>query len=139
MGAPKTEVRIDKWLWAVRLFKTRSLAAEACKKGRVMMQGNPVKPSRNVKVGDLIIVKRNPVLFSFEVLALSENRMGAKLVAGYMKNVTTPDQLELYELGLIQQKNNRDKGLGRPTKKERRDIDDFFEPYFLDDEEEDEL
>ncbi len=137
MVSLKTEVRIDKWLWAVRLFKTRSLAAEACKKGRVMMQGNPVKPSRNVKVGDVVIVKRNPVLFSFEVLALSENRMGAKLVPDFMKNVTSPDQLELYELGLIQQKNNRDKGLGRPTKKDRRDMDDFFEPYFLDEEDDD--
>lgn len=138
MGTPKTEVRIDKWLWAVRLFKTRSLASEACKKGRVMLQGIPVKPSRNVKLGDVIVVKRNPVLFSFQVLALTENRMGAKLVPDFMKNVTTPDQLELYELGLIQQKNNRDKGLGRPTKKDRRDLEDYFEPYFLDDEEEDE-
>ncbi len=138
MGTPKTEVRIDKWLWAVRLFKTRSLASEACKKGRVMLQGIPVKPSRNVKLGDVIVVKRNPVLFSFQVLALTENRMGAKLVPDFMKNVTTPDQLELYELGLIQQKNNRDKGLGRPTKKDRRDLEDYFEPYFLEDEEEDE-
>src|SRR5690554_4850777 len=104
----KTEVRIDKWLWAVRLFKTRSLAAEACKKGKILIGGIEAKPSRNTKVGEVIGVKRNPVLFSFEVLALTENRMGAKQVPDYMKNVTTPDQLELYELGKIAAKNNRE-------------------------------
>jgi ribosome-associated heat shock protein Hsp15 len=128
----KTEVRIDKWLWAVRLFKTRSLAAEACKKGKVIIRGVEVKPSRNIKVGDVVCVKRNPVLFSFEVLGLSENRMGAGLVPDYMKNVTTPDQLELFELGKLAAQNNRDRGTGRPTKKERRDLDDFFEPDFFD-------
>lgn len=130
----KTEVRIDKWLWAVRLFKTRSLAAEACKKGKVLIKGVEAKPSRNVKVGDVVCVKKNPVLFSFEVLALSENRMGARLVPEYMTNVTTPDQLELYELGKIAAQNNREKGTGRPTKKERRDLDEFFEPVFFDED-----
>ena len=133
----KTEVRIDKWLWAVRLFKTRTLAAEACKKGKVIIQNVQVKPSRNVKVGDVVCIKRNPILFSFKVIALAENRMNAKLVAGFMENVTPPDQLELIELGKIAAKNARDRGTGRPTKKERRDIDDFFEPYFLDNEEND--
>jgi len=130
----KAEVRIDKWLWAVRLFKTRTLAAEACKKGKVLIQNVQVKPSRNVKVGDVICVKHNPVLFSFKVLALSENRMNAKLVPDYMVNVTTPDQLELIELARIAAQNNRDRGTGRPTKKERRDIDDFFEPVFMDED-----
>lgn len=133
----KAEVRIDKWLWAVRLFKTRTLAAEACKKGKVLIKDVQVKPSRNVKVGDVIGIKRNPVLFSFKVLALAENRMNAKLVPGFMENVTTPDQLELAELARIAAENGRDRGTGRPTKKERRDIDDFFEPVFLDEEEED--
>lgn len=128
------EVRIDKWLWAVRLFKTRSLAAEACKKGYVYMGTIQVKPSRNVKVGDVVGVKRNPVLFSFKVIALTENRMNAKLVPDFMENVTTPDQLELYELGKIAAKNGRERGTGRPTKKERRDLDDFFEPTFWDEE-----
>ena len=128
----KTEVRIDKWLWAVRLFKTRTLAAEACKKGKILVAGVEVKPSRNIKVGDIIQVKRNPVLFSFEVLALTENRVGAKLVADLMKNVTTADQWELYELGKIAAKSNRERGTGRPTKKERRDLDVFFEPVFFD-------
>ena len=130
----KTEVRIDKWLWAVRLFKTRTLAAEACKKGRVFMQNVAVKPSRNVKVGDVISIRRNPVLFSFKVLALSENRMNAKLVPDFLLNVTTPDQLELIELSKLAGQTGRDRGTGRPTKKERRELDDFIEPTFIDED-----
>lgn len=132
----KTEVRIDKWLWAVRLFKTRSNAAEACKKGKVLVQGIEAKPSRNIKVGDVVSVKKNPVLFSFQVLALSENRMGAKLVPDFMKDVTPADQLELWELGKVNARLNRERGTGRPTKKERRDLDTFFEPYYLDEDDE---
>lgn len=130
----KTEVRIDKWLWAVRLFKTRTLAAEACKKGKVIVQNVQVKPSRNVKVGDVISIKKNPVLYSFKVLALSENRMNAKLVPDFMLNVTTPDQLELIELAKLAGQSGRDRGTGRPTKKDRREIEDFIEPTFIDDE-----
>ena len=131
----KTEVRIDKWLWAVRLFKTRTLAADACKKGKVIIQNVQVKPSRNVKVGDVVSIKRNPFLFSFKVLALSENRMNAKLVADFMLNVTTKDQLELIELAKLAGNTGRDRGTGRPTKKERRDLDDFIEPDFADENE----
>ena len=130
----KTEVRIDKWLWAVRLFKTRTLAAEACKKGKVIIKDIPARPSRNVKVGDVVSIKRNPILFSFKVLALSENRMNAKLVPDFMLNVTTPDQLELIELGKLAGQTGRDRGTGRPTKKERRELDDFTEPTFMDEE-----
>ena len=130
----KTEVRIDKWLWAVRLFKTRTLAAEACKKGKVVIQNVQVKPSRNVKVGDVVSIKRNPILFSFKVLALSENRMNAKLVEGFMENVTTSDQLELIELSKLAGQTGRDRGTGRPTKKERRELDDFTEPTFMDED-----
>lgn len=130
----KTEVRIDKWMWAVRLFKTRSLAAEACKKGKVLIQNVQVKASRNVKVGDVISIKRNPVVFSFKVLALSENRMNAKLVPGFMENVTTPDQLQLLELARIAGQTGRDRGTGRPTKKDRREIDDFTTPTFIDED-----
>jgi ribosome-associated heat shock protein Hsp15 len=93
-----------------------------------------VKPSRNVKVGDVVNIKRNPILFSFKVLALSENRMNAKLVAGFMENVTTPDQLELIELGKLAGQTGRDRGTGRPTKKERRELDDFTEPTFMDED-----
>ncbi len=128
------EIRIDKWLWAVRLYKTRSLASEACKKGKVLVQNVQVKPSRVVKVGDIIQIKRNPVLYSFRVLALAQNRMNAKLVPEFMENVTTPDQLELIELGKIASQTGRARGAGRPTKKERRDMEDFFEPFFFDDE-----
>lgn len=130
------EVRIDKWLWAMRLFKTRTIATEACKKGRVTMGDITVKPSRMIKVGDVISVRRPPVVYSFKVLALTENRLNAKLVADYMENVTSRDQLELIELGKLGGQTGRERGTGRPTKKERRDLDDFFEPFFLDDEEE---
>lgn len=130
----KTEVRIDKWLWAVRLFKTRTLAAEACKKGKVIIQNIQVKPSRNVKVGDVISIKRNLFVFSFKVLALSENRMNAKLVVNFMQNVTTTDQLELIELAKLNGNMGRDRGAGRPTKKERRDLDEFTEPVFMDED-----
>ena len=130
----KTEVRIDKWLWAVRLFKTRTLASEACKKGKVIVQNVQVKPSRNVKVGDVISIRRNPILFSFKVLALSENRMNAKLVVGFMENVTTADQLELIELSKLAGQTGRDRGTGRPTKKDRRELDDFIEPTFIDED-----
>ena len=130
----KTEVRIDKWLWAVRLFKTRTLAAEACKKGKVIIQNVQVKPSRNVKVGDVVCIKRNPILFSFKVIALAENRMNAKLVAGFMENVTAADQLKLIELAKLAGQSGRDRGTGRPTKKERRDIEEFTEPIFMDDD-----
>ena len=132
----KTEVRIDKWLWAVRLFKTRTLAAEACKKGKIYIQSIQVKPSRNIKVGDTIAIKRNGIIFSFQVVALSENRMNAKLVPEFMKNVTTPDQLELYELAKLSGDSGRARGMGRPTKKDRRDIDQFTDPNTEDEDEE---
>lgn len=129
------EVRIDKWLWAVRLFKTRSLATEACKKGKILINDTAVKPSRTIKIGDIIGIKQNPVLYSFKVLGLIQNRINAKLVLEYREDVTTPDQLELIELGKIAAQSGRARGAGRPTKKERREIDDFFEPFFIDDEE----
>jgi len=85
-------------------------------------------------VGDVVSIKRNPILFSFKVLALSENRMNAKLVAGFVENVTTTDQLELIELAKLAGQAGRDRGTGRPTKKERRDLDEFTEPTFMDEE-----
>lgn len=124
----------------MRLFKTRTIAAEACKKGRVMILQTAVKPSRNIKVGDVIQVKRSPVVYSFKVLALTENRLGAKLVPEYMENVTTADQLELLELSKVAGFVGRDRGTGRPTKKDRRDLDAFMddeEPFFADEDWED--
>lgn len=127
------EVRIDKWLWAVRLYKTRSLATEACKKGKVLVQNTAVKPSRMVKPGEVIQIRENPVIYSFKVIALAQNRMNAKLVPDFMENVTTPDQLQLIELARLAAQSGRARGTGRPTKKEKRDLDDFVEPFFLDD------
>ena len=130
--ASKNEVRIDKWLWAVRIFKTRTVASDAIKMGRVSIGGQKVKPSRTVKVGEIIDVKKPPITYSFKVLALAENRMGAKLVPGFMENVTRPEQLELLEMNRISGFRDRAKGLGRPTKKDRRDIDDFTTPQYVD-------
>lgn len=127
-----SEVRIDKWLWAVRIFKTRTIASDACKLGRVTMNGQRVKPSKMVKVGEVIDVKKPPITYSFKVLALSENRMGAKLVPGFMENVTKKEQLDLLEMNRISGFIDRAKGMGRPTKKDRRDIDDFTEPEYVD-------
>ncbi len=116
-------VRIDKYLWSVRIFKTRSIAAEAIKKGRVLVEGQQVKNSRLVKVGMVIDVKFPPAVRSFKVLAISGKRMGAKLVPDFMKEVTSEDQIELMELTRLANSMGRRKGLGRPTKKDRRDLD----------------
>lgn len=121
------DVRVDKWLWAVRIFKTRTLASEACKKGRVVIGGQTVKPSRVLRVGEVVVVRKPPVEYSFRVLALLNNRVGAKLVSEYMENVTPREQYELLELQRISGFVDRAKGLGRPTKKERRDLEQFAE------------
>lgn len=123
---PKAEVRIDKWLWAMRIFKTRTISTEACKKGRVSVGDSlPVKPSRTIKVGDIVHVRKSPVTYSFKVLALTENRLGARLVPEYMENVTPQDQLDLLEVVKIAGFVDRRKGLGRPTKREARDLSKF--------------
>ncbi len=123
--------RVDKWLWAVRLFKTRSQAAEACKKGQVAINNSTVKPARTVKAGDTVSVKKAPVNYSFRVLQAIEKRVGAKLVAEMMQNVTSPDQYELLEMNRISGFVDRQRGAGRPTKKERRHLDDFMDvPLF---------
>ncbi len=121
------KVRIDKWLWAVRLYKTRSLATEECGKGRVMIDGMPAKASREVKIGDKIQIRKPPIVRSYEVLAISEKRMAAKLVEGFVRDITPPEQLEILEMQKHMSWFQREKGAGRPTKKERRDLDDFFE------------
>lgn len=132
----ENEVRIDKWMWATRIFKTRTIAVEACKKGRVYILGTTVKPSRMIKAGDVIQVRKPPVTYSFKVLALTEKRMGAKLVPEFLENVTTPDQYEILELSKISGFVNRSKGLGRPTKKDGRNLKKFIEsdvPEYNDD------
>ncbi len=114
-------------MWAVRVFKTRSQATESCKKGRVYINGDEVKPSRNVKIGDVIEVKKPPVLFRFKVIELLKNRVGAKLVSNYMLDIT-PEQ-EVIKLDMMRMNIDgfRDRGTGRPTKKERRLLDDWQE------------
>lgn len=130
----KTEVRIDKWLWAVRIFKTRTIAIEMCKKGRITIKGMSIKPSRMIKTGDVIDIRKAPITYSFEVLGLSEKRMGAKLVPQFMRDVTAASQLEILELNRITGFVDRARGTGRPTKRDRRELEDFREDYsFFDD------
>jgi Ribosome-associated heat shock protein implicated in the recycling of the 50S subunit (S4 paralog) len=119
-------VRVDKWLFAVRLYKTRSQASEECRKGKVSIGGMPVKPSREIKVGEIILVRRPPITRSYKVLSLTENRMAAKLVPEFMLETTPASELELLEVQKNMSFFNREKGTGRPTKKDRRDLDDFF-------------
>ena len=140
--------RIDKWLWAARIFKTRSIAADACKNGRVTIKGGNVKPSHTVKAGETVCVRKPPVTYSFKILKTIEQRVGAKLLPEIYENVTTPDQYELLEMNRISGFVNRARGTGRPTKKDRRQMDAFvvpslegdFDTFFgddWDDEEED--
>lgn len=121
-------IRVDKWLWAVRLYKTRSIATEACKKGKVKMDAKSVKPSRLLKEGDILELNRDNIFFTYKVKKLLGKRVGAKLVDDYLINITTPDQQEALEMHQLHQKLNRSKGLGRPTKKDRRDLEDLFAP-----------
>ena len=128
-----SEVRIDKWLWAVRIFKTRSISTEACKRGRVTLNpgGIIAKPSRMIKIGDEINVRKPPVTYTFRVKALTQNRLGAKLVPEYMENITSREQLDLLEVVKISGFVDRRKGLGRPTKREGRELSKFTqEAYF---------
>ena len=119
------EARIDKWLWAARIFKTRTIAAAACKKGQVSLKGSTVKASRMIKVGDVIDVRKPPVTYSFRVLQAIERRVGAKLIPEILENVTAPEQYEILEMNKISGFINRAKGTGRPTKKDRRSLDEF--------------
>lgn len=136
------EARIDKWLWAVRIFKTRSVAADAVKKGRVMVNDVLVKPSRLIKPGDIVKVRKAPVTYSFRVLQLVQNRLGAKLVPEYAENITPKSELDLLEVVKISGFIDRRKGLGRPTKREGRDLAEFtaelWDDFDLDDDDEDE-
>ena len=129
------EVRIDKWLWAMRIFKTRTVATDACKKGRVMLNDdpNPVKPARMVKVGDTVHVRKPPVTYSFLVKAVTQNRLGAKLVPEYLENVTPQDQYDLLDVVKISGFIDRRKGLGRPTKREGRELQAFTDSMSADD------
>jgi ribosome-associated heat shock protein Hsp15 len=122
--AEGSQNRIDKYLWTVRIFKTRSLASEACKKGKVLIDNNPVKASRIVQPGDIIQVKKQPVNYLYSIVAIPKSRIAAKLVPDYMKDMTPEEELKKLSMQddfFIK----RDSGTGRPTKKERRLIDQF--------------
>ncbi|MBQ4229050.1 MAG: RNA-binding S4 domain-containing protein [Bacteroidaceae bacterium] len=120
-----SEARIDKWLWAARIFKTRTIAAAACKKGQVSLGSTQLKASRMIKAGDVVSVRKPPITYSFRVLQPIERRVGAKLIPEVLENVTTPDQYELLEMSKISGFVGRAKGTGRPTKKDRRSLEDF--------------
>lgn len=129
--------RLDKWLWAARIFKTRSLAADACKNNRVTVGAAQAKPSRTVKAGETVNVKKPPVVYSFKILNAIETRVGAKLIGEVYENVTDPKQYELLEMTHISGFIDRAKGTGRPTKKDRRAMDAFASPSLLDPEDDD--
>lgn len=123
-----SQARLDKWLWAARIFKTRTIAANACKNNRVTKGDVCMKPSSTVKIGDVISVKKPPIVYSFRILNCIEQRVGAKLVAQIYENVTDAKQYELLEMARISGFIDRAKGSGRPTKKERRALDNFVDP-----------
>ena len=132
--------RIDKWLWAARIFKTRSIAADACKNSRVTINGVNVKPSHMVKAGETVSVKKPPVIYSFRILQCIEQRVGAKLIPNIYENVTDPKQYEILEMSRISGFVDRARGTGRPTKKERRSLDAFIDPalFSFDDDDDNE-
>lgn len=131
MPKKEGEIRLDKFLWATRIFKTRTIATEACKKGRVSIAGTNAKPSRPVQIGEIIEVRKPPITYSFKVLDLAENRMGAKLVPQYLENITPPEQYELIEMIRLSGFVNRAKGEGRPTKRDGRELKKFTDECYF--------
>lgn len=119
------ELRIDKFLWAVRIYKTRTIAAEACGKNQVSISGVTVKPSRNVKVGEILEIRKPPIVRTYKVIELLHTRLSAEKVKEYIVELTSEDEFKKLELARLQRTGVRDRGTGRPTKKERRDIDTF--------------
>lgn len=110
----------------MRIYKTRSIATDACKCGRVKMNGVELKPSRVFHIGDIFTVRKGPITYTYRILQLSANRLGAKMVADYMEDITSKEQLEILELARFAAQSGRDRGTGRPTKKDRREIEQFF-------------
>ena len=120
-------LRIDKYTWAVRLTKTRSQASELISKGKIKINEVDVKPSRDVKLGDIIQVHKNSAVFSYKVLELLEKRVGPKLVSIYIEDITPIEEVEKYKTYQEAQRVYRDMGTGRPSKKDRRSLDDFLD------------
>ncbi|MEI6865593.1 RNA-binding S4 domain-containing protein [Flavicella sp.] len=122
-------MRIDKYLWTVRYFKTRSLATEACKKGHVKINGSNIKPAKDIYVGEKITIRKNQINYQIEILDIPKNRMGAKLVDLYRKDTTPKEEFEAQELLKYSKDYYRKKGVGRPTKKDRRDIEEYHDVH----------
>lgn len=122
-------MRIDKFLWCIRLYKTRNIATEACKKGHVKVGGEIVKPSREVYAGDNLIVRKNQINYQLKVIDVPPSRVGAKLVSLYVEDHTPPEAFEQAELQKLSQDYYRQKGEGRPTKKDRRAIDNLLKDF----------
>ena len=120
-------MRIDKYLWSVRYYKTRSIASEACKKGHITINGQVAKPSREVFPTDKVTLRKDQIVYKLEVLDIPVNRVGAKLAAIYCKDVTPQEAFEHLELLKLSKEHYRAKGTGRPTKKDRRDIDGYLD------------
>ena len=131
-----SEVRLDKYLWAVRVFKTRSDAADAIRNNRVLVNDAYAKPSREVKQGDVIAVKKQPVTYQYKVLELVSSRQGAKNVPQYCINITPQEELDKLTIPRETVFVFRERGTGRPTKKERREIDALMDGFYYDDDEE---
>ncbi len=118
-------MRIDKFLWCVRFYKTRTIATEECKKNRVSVGDNTVKPSKEVVIGDVYTIRKNQIDYKIKVVQIPTNRLGAKLVSLYVEDLTDPEQIEILKTRMQAQGYYRQKGLGRPTKKDRRELDDY--------------
>ena len=127
---------LDSWLWAVRIYKTRSDAADACRTNKVLVNGSYAKPSREVKPGDAITVKKMPVTYSFRVVELVSSRQPAKEVPRYAENVTPQEELDKLNIPKLSIFVQRDRGSGRPTKRERREIDSLMGELYSEDEDE---
>ena len=125
-------VRIDKYLWAIRVYKTRTDATDACKGGKVRLNGSDVKPSKEVRTGDVIVVRKGAVTYTYKVLALVDKRQGAKLVADYAENRTPQEELDKLRAPVETFFLKRDRGAGRPTKKDRRQMDDLWDSLDFD-------
>lgn len=124
-------MRVDKFLWCVRQFKTRTIATEACNKGQIKLNNAAVKASKEVYSGDILGVRKNQINYTFEIIALPTTRLGAKLVGLYVNDITPTEELERLKLILKSQEYYRGKGTGRPTKKDRRDLADFADDFEL--------
>ena len=132
-------MRIDKFLWCVRFYKTRAIATEECKKNRVSLGEQTLKPSKEVTIGDVYTIRKNQIEYKMQVIQVPANRLGAKLVSLYVKDLTDPEQIEVMKTRMQAQNYYRQKGEGRPTKKDRRDLEEYLPNDFSSwEEEEDE-